>query len=66
MKNLSDQWEDNPAEINYLEVFKVNLENGIEFILEISEGLAYPNENLKSIPEFVKSTTGKIKIYLLT
>ena len=42
-----------PAEINYLKVFKENLENGIQLILSISEGTAYPDENLKSIPEYL-------------
>ena len=31
------------AEIKYLEIFKANLEKGIELILEISEGTAYQN-----------------------
>jgi hypothetical protein len=40
-------------EIKYLEIFKENLEKGIELILNIAEGIAYKNENLKSIPSFV-------------
>lgn len=51
-----------PAEINYLEIFKQNLENGIEYIKKISEGTAYKNENLKSIPEFVKTQHDRLKI----
>lgn len=43
-----------PAEINYLKTFKENLEKGIQLVLNIAEGTSYPNENLKSIPEFVK------------
>ncbi len=49
------------AEIKYLEVFKVNLEDGIEYILKISEEEAYPNENLKSIPDFVKVQQDRLK-----
>ena len=49
------------AEIKYLEIFKENLEKGIEYILEISEGTAYPNENLKSIPGFVNSQHQRLK-----
>lgn len=49
------------AEINYLDVFKENLEKGIELILEIAEETAYPNENLKSIPEFVKTQHERLK-----
>jgi hypothetical protein len=51
-----------PAEINYLEVFKENLEQGIDFILKYSEKSAFPNENLKSIPEFVKVQQERLKI----
>ena len=50
------------AEIKYLEIFKENLEKGIEYILEISEGTAYPNENLKSIPDFVKVQQDRLKL----
>lgn len=42
------------SETTYLQVFRDNLEKGIELILNISEGKAYPNENLISIREFVK------------
>ena len=49
------------AEIKYLEIFKANLEKGIELILEISEGTAYQNENLKSIPEFVEEQHQRLK-----
>jgi hypothetical protein len=51
-----------PAETNYLETFKSNLENGIEAILKISEQTAYPNENLNSIPEFVKAQHERLKL----
>lgn len=49
------------AEIKYLEIFKANLEKGIELILEISEGTAYQNENLKSIPEYVEEQQHRLK-----
>jgi len=51
-----------PAEISYLETFKENLEKGIERILKISEGTAYPNENLKSIPDYVKVQHDRLKL----
>jgi hypothetical protein len=51
-----------PAEINYLEVFKENLAQGIDFILKYSEKSAFPNENLKSIPEFVKVQQERLRI----
>ena len=50
------------AEIKYLEIFKENLEKGIELILEISEGTAYKNENLKSIPDFVSTQLDRLKL----
>ena len=50
------------AEINYLETFKVNLEKGIELILEFSTKTPYPNENLKSIPEFVYDQLDRLKL----
>jgi hypothetical protein len=49
------------AEIKYLDVFKNNLEDGIEYILKISEENAYPNENLKSIPEFAFIQLDRLK-----
>lgn len=49
------------AELNYLKVFKENLEKGIEFILNISKGSPYPNENLKSIPEFLETQKSRLK-----
>lgn len=51
-----------PAELNYLEIFKENLENGIELVLKISEDTAYPNENLKSIPKFVTTQLNRLKM----
>ncbi len=53
---------DTPAEINYLETFKENLENGMDMILKISEQKAYPNENLKSIPAFVEMQRERLKL----
>ena len=61
-KNLVKTMGTTDAEIKYLEVFKENLEKGIEYILEISEGTAYPNENLKSIPEFVNVQLNRLKL----
>ena len=49
------------AEIKYLEIFKENLEKGIELILRISQEKAYPNENLKSIPDFVTLQHARLK-----
>ena len=49
------------AEIKYLETFKVNLEKGIELILNYSKKTAYRNENLSSIPEFVKEQHQRLK-----
>ncbi len=60
-KNLVKTIGSNEAEIKYLEIFKENLEKGIEYILEISEGTAYPNENLKSIPDLVKVQHDRLK-----
>ncbi|MEO8231765.1 MAG: hypothetical protein ABI638_05760 [Ignavibacteriota bacterium] len=51
-----------PAEINYLEIFKQNLENGIEYILKISEETPYPNENLNSIPDFVNAQRNRLRM----
>src|SRR5690606_35750650 len=50
------------AEIKYLDVFKKNLEDGIEYILKISDGVAYQNENLRTIPEFVKAKLDRLRI----
>ena len=52
---------DTPAEINYLETFRENLENGMDLILKISKQNPYPNENLKSIPDFVETQRSKLK-----
>ena len=60
-KNLVKTMGTTDAEIKYLEVFKENLEKGIEYILEISEGTAYLNENLKSIPDLVKVQHDRLK-----
>jgi hypothetical protein len=48
-------------EIKYLEIFKRNLEDGIEYILKISEETPYPNENLNSIPDFVHTQRNRLK-----
>jgi hypothetical protein len=40
----------------------VNLEKGIELILDISEETAYLNENLGSIPEYVKIQQDRLKL----
>lgn len=61
-KKLIGTMGDTPAEINYLETFKNNLENGIETILQISKQQAYPNENLSSIPEFIKIQHERLKL----
>lgn len=50
-----------PAEENYLKVFKENLEKGIEFILELAEAEAYPNENLESIPKLLNVYQERLK-----
>ena len=55
-----------PAEINYLETFRVNLEKGIELILEFSTKTPYQNENLKSIPEFVEEQQNRLKLLYTT
>lgn len=46
--------ERTPAGVKYLDGFKKNLEEGMGLCEEISHGTAYPNENLKSIPEFIR------------
>ena len=52
---------DSTAEINYLDTFRTNLENGMDTILKISEKKAYPNENLESIPDFIESQKTRLK-----
>ena len=47
--------------MKYLEIFKENLEKGIDLILDYSKKTAYPNENLKSIPEFVEEQHQRLK-----
>ncbi|MBK7631126.1 MAG: hypothetical protein IPJ23_10600 [Ignavibacteriales bacterium] len=61
-ENLIKTMGSSEAEIKYLEIFKENLENGITYILKIAEGKAYPNENLKSIPDFVKVQHDRLKL----
>lgn len=61
-KRLISTMGNTPAETNYLETFKNNLENGIETILQISKQQAYPNENLSSIPEFIKIQHERLKL----
>jgi hypothetical protein len=52
---------DSPSEINYLKSFKENLEEGIELVLNISKNTAYPDENLKSIPDLVKVQLNRLR-----
>ena len=52
---------DSTTEINYLETFRSNLENGMDMILKISKGKAYPNENLESIPDFIDAQKARLK-----
>ena len=59
-EKLTNTMGSTTAEINYLEVFKQNLENGIELILQFADKKPYQNENLKSIPDFVKEQKGKL------
>jgi len=53
---------DTNSELSYLEGFKDNLEKGMDLILEIAKQKPYPNENLKSIPEFVKIQRSRLKL----
>ncbi|MBA4310535.1 MAG: hypothetical protein C0425_09395 [Chlorobiaceae bacterium] len=54
-----------PAEIKYLETFKDNLQNGIDFILEISNRKSFPTENLKSIPNFVEEQRQRLNSFYI-
>lgn len=53
-QKLVESMEPTEAGIKYLEIFKENLENGMDLCIKISEEEPYPNENLKSIPAFVE------------
>jgi hypothetical protein len=50
------------AEINYLDGFKDNLENGMDLILKIAKQNPYPNENLESIPTFVEEQRARLRL----
>lgn len=53
-KELINQCEDPESEFKKLTRFKNNLEDGMNYCLEIAEKTAYPNENLNSIKEAVE------------
>lgn len=59
-EKLIQKMGNSTAEINYLKLFKENLENGIKLVLSISDKKAYLNENLLSIPEFLTAQKNRL------
>jgi len=53
-ENQVKRCPDSQKAINTLHAFKVNLENGMEYCLEIAKRKPFPGENLDSIPTMVK------------
>jgi len=60
-EKLINTMENTPAEINYLDTFIRNLENGMDMISRISAQKPYQDENLKSIPDFVEEQRERVK-----
>ncbi len=50
-----------PREIKVIQTFKVNLENGMDFCLEIAERKPYSGENLASIPPCVEKQRARLR-----
>ena len=61
-ENLLQTTELNETGINYLKVFKENLESGMDYILEIANKEPFENENLKSITPFVTDQRKRLNI----
>ena len=61
---LIDRCGFSAKEIETLREFKVNLEEGMDYCLEIAKREPYPDENLKSIPEIVKHQKIRIGEFL--
>lgn len=63
-ENLVHQSEDLEADMKKLKRFKSNLEDGMEYCLEIAQMQAYESENLASIPATVKEQSTRLtKVY---
>ncbi len=60
-EDLVNQSEDPEGDRKKLSKFKQNLENGMEYCLEIAEGISYQNENLESIPETVQQQKKRLQ-----
>jgi len=50
-----------PQELRYLGRFRRNLEEGMDFLLEIAERVPYENENLDSIPPCVSEQRARLQ-----
>ncbi|MFH5832316.1 hypothetical protein ACG2F4_01555 [Halalkalibaculum sp. DA3122] len=51
LEDLVEQWDGTGGELKKLNKFRKNLEQGIEYCVEIADGTPYKDENLASIPE---------------
>ncbi|MFN1834212.1 hypothetical protein AB2B38_003025 [Balneola sp. MJW-20] len=60
-EELVRQSEDPDSDLKKLNRFKNNLENGMDYCLEIARGKAYPGENLSSIPETVNTQKARLQ-----
>jgi hypothetical protein len=59
-EDLVQQSENPEADLKKLKRFKSNLENGMEYCLEIAEAEPYESENLASIPTTVKEQSTRL------
>ncbi|MFC1514004.1 hypothetical protein ACFL5P_03230, partial [candidate division KSB1 bacterium] len=61
-KKLIDRGVKTVKDIEYLKTFKENLEKGMDYCLEISKKLPYPQENLDSIPACVDKQRDRLNL----
>ncbi|HBX65951.1 MAG TPA: hypothetical protein DEG32_07240 [Balneolaceae bacterium] len=59
-EELVNQSENPQDDFKKLRRFKKNLEDGMEYCLEIAEEKAYESENLASIPKTVKEQSKRL------
>lgn len=60
-EDLIEQSDDPASDMKKLSKFKENLEDGMEYCLEIAETNAYEDENLKSIPATVQEQQERLQ-----
>jgi hypothetical protein len=60
-ENLLQTSDNTPAHMKYLDTFRDNLEEGMSLCEDIATGKAYPHENLRSIPAFIRGQRERLR-----